>query len=294
MSAKRRPITRRTVLRGVGALVGLPWLEAMRPAPSALAGEAGDDGSHDDDPGEPIPEGAGIEARPRPVRSEACMIPATQPRERWAAEDATGWGVRLGMHLVKGIGEQHQGVIDAELARGPYRSLAEVVDRTGLPEEVIERLIRAGALDSLGRPRRELLWQLREVAGAERGRVGGRSQRRGCHPRCGGRPARLTAPGRRAASSGTDGLSPHNAPDRTFARYVHTRRPVAPGASPHTRTPAVGAGHPSDTARPDAGRRAESDRGEGQRTARARGSVRRHHRRGLRTVRCGSSRSVDI
>jgi len=42
------------------------------------------------------------------------------------------------------------------------------VARTELPEEVIERLIRAGALDSLGRPRRELLWQLREVMGATR------------------------------------------------------------------------------------------------------------------------------
>jgi error-prone DNA polymerase len=51
------------------------------------------------------------------------------------------------------------------------------VERTGLPEEVIERLIRTGALDSLGRPRRELLWQLREVAGASRGRVDGRALR---------------------------------------------------------------------------------------------------------------------
>ena len=55
-------------------------------------------------------------------------------------------------------------LLDAELGRGPYRSLAEVVERTGLPEETLERLIRAGALDSIGRPRRELLWQLREVA----------------------------------------------------------------------------------------------------------------------------------
>ncbi len=51
---------------------------------------------------------------------------------------------------------------------GPYRTLADVVDRTELKEETIERLIRAGALDSLGRPRRELLWQLREVMGATR------------------------------------------------------------------------------------------------------------------------------
>ena len=42
--------------------------------------------------------------------------------------------------------------------------------RTELSEEVVERLIRAGALDSLGQPRREPLWQLREVAGAARGR----------------------------------------------------------------------------------------------------------------------------
>ena len=33
---------------------------------------------------------------------------------------------------------------------GPFGSLADLVARTGLPEEVVERLIRAGALDSLG------------------------------------------------------------------------------------------------------------------------------------------------
>ena len=143
----------------------------------ALAGAAGDDGSHDDDPGEPLPEGSGIAARPRPVRSPACVIPTAAARDRWIPDTATGWGVRLGLGLVKGIGEQHQALLDRELARGPYLGLADVVERTGLPEEVLERLIRTGALDSLGRPRRELLWQLREVAGASRGRVDGRALR---------------------------------------------------------------------------------------------------------------------
>ncbi|MBF8289959.1 MAG: DNA-directed polymerase, partial [Chloroflexi bacterium] len=143
----------------------------------ALAGAAGDDGSHDADEGEPIPEGAGIAARPSPVRTSACFNPTTAARDRWAAADAVGWGVRLGLQLVKGIGEQHQGLLDRELARGRYESLADVVERTGLPEETIERLIRTGALDSLGRPRRELLWQLREVMGASRGRVDGRTVR---------------------------------------------------------------------------------------------------------------------
>ena len=128
-------------------------------------------------PGEPLPDGAGITARPEPIRSPACVVPSAAARERWTPEVTIGWGVRLGLHLVKGIGEQHEAPLDAELARGPYRTLAEVVERTGLPEEVLERLIRTGALDSLGRPRRELLWQLREVAGASRGRMDGRALR---------------------------------------------------------------------------------------------------------------------
>ena len=141
----------------------------------ALAGANGDDGSADAEPGEPLPDGSGVVERARPVRVSTCVIPTAAARDRWTAENAVGWGVRLGLSLVKGIGEQHEKLLDAERARGPYASLADVVERTGLPEEVVERLIRVGALDSLGRPRRELLWQLREVAGAARGGVPGRA-----------------------------------------------------------------------------------------------------------------------
>ncbi|HEX5827028.1 MAG TPA: PHP domain-containing protein, partial [Candidatus Limnocylindrales bacterium] len=112
----------------------------------AMAGPDGDDGSHDADEGEPMPEGVGIAARPAPVRSSACVIPGAAARERWAAESVSGWGIRLGLHLVKGIGEEQAARLDAELARGPYEDLADVVQRTGLAEEVVERLIRAGAL----------------------------------------------------------------------------------------------------------------------------------------------------
>jgi error-prone DNA polymerase len=157
----------------------------------ALAGVAGDDGSHDDDPGEPLPEGSGVTGRPPPVRSPACINPSAAARERWIPDSATGWGVRLGLGLVKGIGEQHEELLDRELERGPYGSLAEVVERTELPEEALERLIRTGGLDSLGRPRRELLWQLREVAGASRGRVDGRAIR-----------GSARAAGRRSAAAG--------------------------------------------------------------------------------------------
>jgi len=128
-------------------------------------------------PGEPLPPGSGITERPEPVLSSACVVPTPDARDRWTPEVTVGWGVRLGLHLVKGIGEQHEALLDAERDRGPYRSLVDVVERTDLPEEVLERLIRSGAMDSLGRPRRELLWQLREVAGASRGRMDGRTVR---------------------------------------------------------------------------------------------------------------------
>ncbi len=165
----------------------------------ALAGVAGDDGSHDEDPGEPLPEDSGIENYAPPVRSSACFMPGAQAREQWSAESAIGWGVRLGLHLVKGVGEQHEALLDRERDRGPYTSLADVVERTGLPEETIERLIRTGGLDSLGRPRRELLWQLREVAGSARGRVEGKSVRaagraQGKRSAAAGRPMDLRLP----------------------------------------------------------------------------------------------------
>ncbi len=130
--------------------------------------------------------------RPRAVRSSGCIVPSPESRARWTPDSATGYGIRLGLSLVKGIGDEHAELLDAELARGPYHSLADVVARTELPEEAIERLIRAGALDSLHRPRRELLWQLREVIGATRGRTegrpkDGRSPAGGSSPTPGGR-----------------------------------------------------------------------------------------------------------
>jgi error-prone DNA polymerase len=120
-------------------------------------------------PGTPLPEGAGIERRPRIVRSSGCVVPGKEARDHWSAQTARGYGIRLGLHLVKGIGEAEGEALDAELARGgPFTSLADLVARTEPSEEVVARLVRAGALDPLGEPRRRLLWQLREVCGASR------------------------------------------------------------------------------------------------------------------------------
>jgi error-prone DNA polymerase len=182
----------------------------------ALAGAAGDDGSHDRDLGESMPDGLGIDRRPAPVRSAACVVPKAASRDKWAAESMTGWGIRLGLHLVNGIGKEHQARLDAELARGPYTGLADVVERMGLGEEVVERLIRAGALDSLDRPRRELLWQLREVAGAAKGRVDGRRVRGAAGAgRAAGRPMDLRLPATEAPD-----LPPLSEPERLGDAYA--------------------------------------------------------------------------
>jgi error-prone DNA polymerase len=189
----------------------------------ALAGVAGDDGSRDDPhayPGEPLPDGCGIETYARPVRSGSCFMPGAAARERWSQESSVGWGVRLGLHLVKGIGEQHEALLDRELERGRYTSLADVVERTGLPEETIERLIRTGALDSLGRPRRELLWQLREVAGSARGRVDGKAlrvakQASGKRSAAAGRPMDLRLP-----ATDAPGLPEITEPERVGDAYA--------------------------------------------------------------------------
>jgi error-prone DNA polymerase len=62
---------------------------------------------------------------------------------------------------VKGIDERARDILDRERQRGPYASVRDFVARTGIGEQVIERLISIGAFDWTDAPRRELLWQLR-------------------------------------------------------------------------------------------------------------------------------------
>jgi error-prone DNA polymerase len=71
------------------------------------------------------------------------------------------WAIRLGLRQVKGIDERAREILGAERRRGPYASVREFVARTGLGEQVVERLISIGAFDWTDAPRRELLWQLR-------------------------------------------------------------------------------------------------------------------------------------
>jgi error-prone DNA polymerase len=69
--------------------------------------------------------------------------------------------VRVGLGYVRGVGEAGARRIEQERRRdGPYGSLFNLVQRTGVSREAVESLVRVGACDGFGLNRRELLWQL--------------------------------------------------------------------------------------------------------------------------------------
>jgi error-prone DNA polymerase len=82
----------------------------------------------------------------------------------WPEGDA----IRLGLEQVKGIGggwrerrtSTAQRIFEERQAGGPYRSVHDLVIRTGISRAEAEALITAGAMDEFGLSRREQLWQL--------------------------------------------------------------------------------------------------------------------------------------
>ena len=94
--------------------------------------------------------------RPEINRSRApCTVEDLEP-----GEDGHG-AIRVGLGYVKSVGEAGGARIDKEREReGPFQSLFDFVQRTGLSRRATTNLIRAGAFDTFGLNRRELLWQL--------------------------------------------------------------------------------------------------------------------------------------
>jgi error-prone DNA polymerase len=69
--------------------------------------------------------------------------------------------VRIGLGYVSGLGEAASLRIAGErAARGPYRSLSDLVRRVPLRLKAAENLVAVGAVDRFGLGRREALWQL--------------------------------------------------------------------------------------------------------------------------------------
>ncbi len=83
--------------------------------------------------------------------------------------------VRLGLHLVRGLGSRAREKLQGAIVDGPFRSIGDVIARAGLDRGALRALAECGALDCFvpdepnARRRRAALWRMLE---AERGDAG--------------------------------------------------------------------------------------------------------------------------
>ncbi len=86
----------------------------------------------------------------------------TPPSKSKSQSDSPG-AIRMGFLQVKNLSEDAaEGIVEAR-ASGQFRSLTDFWSRTSVSRDVVHNLIAVGAFDTLGVPRRKLLWQLEEV-----------------------------------------------------------------------------------------------------------------------------------
>jgi error-prone DNA polymerase len=92
--------------------------------------------------------------------------------EFWSFVDGDG-GVRLGFHVVRGLGEGQREWLETALARGSFAGLGEFATRTELAKDALENLAIAGAFAPWFGSRREAMWALRGLDEREaRGELG--------------------------------------------------------------------------------------------------------------------------
>lgn len=68
--------------------------------------------------------------------------------------------IRLGLNYVRSVSSSVSKRILSARLKGEFTSLQDMIHRTHLPHRIIENLIQAGALDTFGLPRRDLIWEL--------------------------------------------------------------------------------------------------------------------------------------
>ncbi len=92
--------------------------------------------------------------------------------EYWSHVDGEG-ALRLGFHLVRGLGEVQRKRLEAALTGGAFREILDFAQRTQLEKEAIENLAVAGAFSPWFASRREAMWALRALDEREaRGELG--------------------------------------------------------------------------------------------------------------------------
>jgi DNA-directed DNA polymerase III PolC len=101
-----------------------------------------------------------------------------------SADGEPRWGVRFGLLAIRGVGSRPiDEIMEARTAGGPFASLADLFARTdsrALTRGAVEALVKAGALDSVGRPEgvRPLSWRSRLIHSLDRALSLGQHQRK--------------------------------------------------------------------------------------------------------------------
>ncbi len=95
------------------------------------------------------------------IRAGVKFLPVDLRRSQ-AEVIVEGDAIRLGLGDVRSFGPEQVETLIAERQRGPFRSLNDLVKRTGFDRPHVEALVLAGALDYAGE-RRQLLWDLAEA-----------------------------------------------------------------------------------------------------------------------------------
>ena len=92
--------------------------------------------------------------------------------EYWSFVDEEG-ALRLGFHLIRGLGETQRERLQNAIAQGPFHDLLDFAQRTELEKEAMENLAVAGAFAPWFGSRREAMWALRGLDEREtRGELG--------------------------------------------------------------------------------------------------------------------------
>lgn len=90
----------------------------------------------------------------------------------WSHVEPSG-ALRLGFHLVRGLGEVQRKRLEAAIERGPFEDVLGFAQRTRLERETLENLAIAGAFAPWYASRREAMWALRALDEREaRGELG--------------------------------------------------------------------------------------------------------------------------
>ncbi|HTX02419.1 MAG TPA: error-prone DNA polymerase [Candidatus Acidoferrales bacterium] len=106
-------------------------------------------------------------------RHGVTVKPVAVNASRWWSFVEPGGSVRLGFHIVRGLGEGQKRALETALADGAFSDIVEFARRTKLSREVLENLAASGAFAPWFSERREAMWALRGLDEREaRGELG--------------------------------------------------------------------------------------------------------------------------